>query len=113
MFDETPRKWAVMAKNKCVVYMIPRFYFLEILENEYIRRRFLTCTVERIQKMESTERECGRILRRNGRVKSKIQKVLDKAKESIRMSINVSKSQSRQKGWHEKLVRIQDEYQTK
>lgn len=114
MFDETPRKWALMAKNKVVVYLIPRIEFLRMLDSEKIRTGFLTATVDRIEKMEMSERECGRTLRRNGRVKDKIKRVLQKAKESIQMSINVSKSRTKNgKGWHEDMVKIQDEFQTK
>lgn len=106
LFDETPRKWSVMAKSKCVVYQVPKTLFLRLFDKKEIRKGFLKATIERISCLEKAERECGRVLRRNGRVKNKMKNVLASAKESIQMSINVSKQKKGKGGWHENMIKL-------
>lgn len=80
LFDESSHKWAVSAKNKVVCFTIPKVTFLKLFTEMDIRMDFFKSIVERYRKFEAFERECGRSLRRQLRIKQKFTDEVNKTK---------------------------------
>jgi CRP-like cAMP-binding protein len=74
LFDDSTRKWAVSAKNKVIAFVIPKNEFLKLFTESDIRMGLFKSIVERHTNFEAYERECGRSLRRQLRLKEKIKK---------------------------------------
>lgn len=65
LFEKSKRQHTVVAKRKCVVYVIDRSIFLgEILVETRLRIPFLKAMRNRLQNFDKSERECGREIRR-------------------------------------------------
>jgi len=84
LFDESKRKWGISAKNKVIVYVIPKNEFLKLFTEFEIRMYFFKFIVDRYTNLESYERDCGRNLRRQLRVKKKFIKEINKTKNNIK-----------------------------
>lgn len=72
LFDDSPRKWTVVAKKKCVVYSIPKYAFLEIFRPSKRRDMFLIAMMKRLIKFEKSEKETKRSVKRFDQVKKRI-----------------------------------------
>ena len=112
IFDEKPRRWTIQAKDKVVVYALARNEFLKMFMDERMRTPFIEQMDKRIKVMEAAERECGRVLRRTGRVKEKIKKMMEKNSKSIQKSIRESKKIGG-KVWHNAMYEVADEFHNK
>ena len=110
LFDESTRKWAVVAKNKVIIYSIPKNDFLKLFTELDIRVDFFKSIVERHKKFESFERECGRQLRRQLRVKEKFAREVNATKNMIKSQIEKMKGNDQDGDWKDHLEEENDKY---
>lgn len=107
--EETKLKWTVAAKSPVVVFAISKNDLLSICDDyPEFRRSLHKKMVERLKFFQKSDRECGRAIRRVGRVNKKIQKMKEHAMKNAVKSIHMSKKVGNQGKWHEVLLSIRN-----
>ena len=98
LFEESTRRWTVLAKTFLVVYAIPRNEFLDLLKEREYRDPFLKNVAERYENFIKFDRECSRAVRRLDRVEHKIKEVKLDARKKLEEKILISKNKSAKDG---------------
>jgi CRP-like cAMP-binding protein len=57
MFDDSVRQWTVIARTKCLVYVIPKSAFIKLFLDPKNRNSFLANLRDRLKAFQKAERE--------------------------------------------------------
>jgi signal-transduction protein with cAMP-binding, CBS, and nucleotidyltransferase domain len=98
LFEESSRRWTVVAKSFIVAYSIPRNDFLDLVKEKQYREPFLINMMIRLEKFAKADRECSRAVRRLDRVESRIKKVKLDAKQKLEDKIKQAKDKNEGRG---------------